>query len=32
MERRAEDHLRAGEKEGADFWRSVVNAIRKLNM
>jgi hypothetical protein len=30
MDRRAEDHIRAGEAEGADFWRRVAHAIREI--
>ncbi|MEA2781365.1 MAG: hypothetical protein QOK29_2909 [Rhodospirillaceae bacterium] len=30
MEKRAEDHMRAGEAEGAAFWRRVAQAIRTL--
>jgi hypothetical protein len=30
MDRRAEDHVRAGEEEGADFWRRVAQAVREI--
>jgi len=30
MDQRAEDHVRAGETEGADFWRRVARAIRDI--
>jgi hypothetical protein len=32
MDRRAEDHVRAGEAEGADFWRRVGQAIRSIEV
>jgi hypothetical protein len=32
VEGRAEEHLRAGEREGAEFWRNVANAIREMGV
>ena len=32
MDRRAEDHIRAGEEEGADFWRRVAQEVREIEI